>query len=114
MIGDAGTGKTHLIYCYTKEKVPSNVIVPTVGAEFASKLVNIDNKTTLKAQIWDTTGQEAYRAVTMRYCRLDAAFIINLLAHSWYSTSRGDHHTIIFRCGLIASGIGRVRISKSG
>jgi hypothetical protein len=90
------------------------VIVPTVGAEFASKLVVLDNKTTLKAQIWDTTGQEAYRAVTMRYRRLNVAFIINLLAHSWSLTSQEDHHTIMFRCGLIALGKGRVRISKSG
>jgi len=31
--------------------------MPTVAVEFTSKLVKLDNGTTLKAQIWDTAGQ---------------------------------------------------------
>lgn len=55
MVGDAGTGKTNIVYCYTKEKVPNN-IMPTVAVEFAPKLTIIDNHK-VKIQIWDTAGQ---------------------------------------------------------
>ncbi|CAN1278261.1 Ras-related protein RABA4d [Linum perenne] len=40
----------------------------TIGVEFQTKTLSIDNKT-VKAQIWDTAGQERYRAVTSAYYR---------------------------------------------
>jgi len=55
MVGDAGTGKSHIVYCYVKEKVPNN-IMPTVAVEFAPKLALVDNRR-VKVQIWDTAGQ---------------------------------------------------------
>lgn len=30
LIGDANTGKTHILYCFSKEKVPTN-IMPTIA-----------------------------------------------------------------------------------
>lgn len=38
----------------------------TIGVEFATKTVMLDNKRT-KIQIWDTAGQERYRAITHAY-----------------------------------------------
>ena len=38
----------------------------TVGVEFASKIVNIENKN-IMLQIWDTAGSEQYRSVTTGY-----------------------------------------------
>ena len=37
---------------------------PTVGVEFATKAVELKNGEMAKAQIWDTAGQEKYRAIT--------------------------------------------------
>lgn len=41
---------------------------PTIGVEFATKTVIVENKL-IKAQIWDTAGQEKYRAITNAYYR---------------------------------------------
>jgi GTPase SAR1 family protein len=35
----------------------------TIGVEFATRTVVCDDKI-IKAQIWDTAGQEKYRAIT--------------------------------------------------
>lgn len=36
---------------------------PTIGVEFATKLVTLENGHTVKAQIWDTAGQERYKTI---------------------------------------------------
>ncbi len=64
LVGDAGVGKTHILYSFSKDKVPTN-IMPTIALEYTSKLVEIENKI-VRAQIWDTSGQEQYRALTMK------------------------------------------------
>ena len=40
----------------------------TIGVEFAFKTVNIDGNE-VKGQIWDTSGEERYRAITSAYYR---------------------------------------------
>ena len=40
----------------------------TIGVEFGSKIVDIGGKT-VKLQIWDTAGQDRFRAVTRSYYR---------------------------------------------
>jgi len=37
---------------------------PTIGVEFATKIISLQTGVTVKAQIWDTAGQEKYRAMT--------------------------------------------------
>ena len=41
LIGDANTGKTHILYSFSKEKVPTN-IMPTIALEYTSKIVQLD------------------------------------------------------------------------
>jgi GTPase SAR1 family protein len=73
LVGDSGVGKTHLLnrfliklkihfltnYIehasdrYVKGSLPKNC-VPTIGIEFATKTVVIEDKWKVKAQIWDT------------------------------------------------------------
>ena len=38
---------------------------PTIGVEFATKNVIMKDGATVKAQLWDTAGQEKYRAITV-------------------------------------------------
>ena len=52
MIGDSSVGKTNSLSRYTKDEFNIDSKA-TVGVEFASKCVRIDNKI-IKAQIWDT------------------------------------------------------------
>ncbi|EGR31367.1 hypothetical protein IMG5_111720 [Ichthyophthirius multifiliis] len=67
IIGDSGVGKTNILSRFTKDEF-SIESKPTIGVEFATKTVLNDNKL-IKAQIWDTAGQEKYRAITNAYYR---------------------------------------------
>lgn len=41
----------------------------TIGVEFATKNVTMKDGATVKAQLWDTAGQEKYRAITVAHYR---------------------------------------------
>ena len=56
IIGDAGVGKTNMIYTFDKGR-KSLAINPTIGVEFTSKVVKLPDGRRVKAQIWDTAGQ---------------------------------------------------------
>ena len=49
----SGVGKTSIVKRYTENTFDKDYRV-TVGAEFASKFVDIDESTRIKLQIWDT------------------------------------------------------------
>lgn len=66
MVGDAGVGKTNMIYVFDKGRKPL-AANPTIGVEFTSKTIALPDSRRVRAQIWDTAGQEQFRAVTMRY-----------------------------------------------
>jgi hypothetical protein len=48
-------GKTNLVYRFVKTGSENNKnIAPTVGVEFSSKMVRLQDGKRIKAQIWDT------------------------------------------------------------
>lgn len=55
MIGDSGVGKTNLLSRFVEDSFTMDS-KPTIGVEFATKTVHLENKT-IKNQIWDTAGQ---------------------------------------------------------
>ena len=65
LIGDSGVGKTNIMSKYLKNQFMENSKA-TVGVEFGSKLFNHQGHK-IKAQIWDTAGQEKYKAITGAY-----------------------------------------------
>ena len=67
LIGDSGVGKTNLASRFAHNEFHADSKA-TIGVEFRSKTIEIDGKE-IKAQIWDTSGQERYRAVTSVYYR---------------------------------------------
>ncbi|XP_062599593.1 ras-related protein Rab-11A-like [Saccostrea cucullata] len=67
LIGDSGVGKSNLLSRYTRNEF-SLETKTTIGVEFATRSVHINGQT-LKAQIWDTAGQDRYRAITNAYYR---------------------------------------------
>ncbi|EIE76545.1 hypothetical protein G6F57_007318 [Rhizopus arrhizus] len=67
LIGDSGVGKSNLLSRFTTNEFNLES-KSTIGVEFATKNLEIDNHT-VKAQIWDTSGQERYRAITGAYYR---------------------------------------------
>ena len=75
LIGDSAVGKTNIMSKYLKGQFQENSKA-TVGVEFGSKLFKIDNHN-IKAQIWDTAGQEKYKAITGAYYKgSKGAFVV--------------------------------------
>lgn len=58
LIGDSAVGKTQLLARFARNEFSVDSKA-TIGVEFQTKTLIIDNKT-IKAQIWDTAGQERY------------------------------------------------------
>ena len=68
LVGDAGVGKTHILSRYIKGTLPKSPQA-TIGVEFATRTVTLARGGTVKAQIWDTAGQEKYRSITRAHYR---------------------------------------------
>ncbi|PPD66757.1 hypothetical protein GOBAR_DD36360 [Gossypium barbadense] len=67
LIGDSAVGKSQLLARFARNEFSVDSKA-TIGVEFQTKTLVIDNKT-VKSQIWDTAAQERYRAVTSAYYR---------------------------------------------
>ena len=64
LIGESGVGKTSIISRYISNKF-SSLFASTPGASFTVKTVFIrEYKKSIRFDIWDTAGQEKYRALT--------------------------------------------------
>ena len=65
LLGESGVGKTCIIARFINNTFEDNII-STTGASYASKSCSFpeyENRT-IKFEIWDTAGQEKYRALT--------------------------------------------------
>lgn len=74
LLGDAGVGKSSIVHRFVYDAFKPTM-ESTIGAAFLTKSVTLDS-TTYKYQIWDTAGQEKYRALAPMYYRGAAAAII--------------------------------------
>jgi len=61
LIGDSAVGKTQLLARFARNQFSLDSKA-TIGVEFQTKTLIIDNKT-VKSQIWDTAGQERYTKI---------------------------------------------------
>jgi len=68
LVGDSGVGKSNLLGRYTRN-VFSEDTKSTIGVEFATRILEMEDGKKVKVQIWDTAGQERYRAITNAYYR---------------------------------------------
>ena len=75
IIGDSGVGKTSLISKYVKGIFPPSPL-PTIAIEFATKIIQIKEGGYIKAQIWDSAGQERYKAIVAGHYRRAAGALI--------------------------------------
>ncbi len=62
IIGDSTVGKTNFVYKFSEDKFIENYFAST-GIELKTTSIQIDGKS-IKIQLWDTAGQEKYRAMT--------------------------------------------------
>ncbi|XP_027012502.1 ras-related protein Rab-38 [Tachysurus fulvidraco] len=68
VIGDLGVGKTSIIKRYVHQ-IFSQHYRATIGVDFALKVLNWDNNTVIRLQLWDIAGQERYGNMTRVYYR---------------------------------------------
>ena len=75
LIGESNVGKTNILTRYCKDEFKCENPA-TVGIEFAYKISKLFEKT-IKLQIWDTAGQEKFRAITNSfYLNSSAALVV--------------------------------------
>ena len=76
LIGETGVGKTSLINRYTKNKF-SEIEAITPGASFTVKIIFLkDYNQSIKFEIWDTAGQEKYRALAKVFYKNAAVCVL--------------------------------------
>lgn len=88
LIGDSAVGKSNLLARFARNEFSLDSKA-TIGVEFQTKTLIIDNKT-VKAQIWDTAGQE-------RYSFSSSSFI------SYFRSQVGYGVRVTFRIGFYTS-----------
>ena len=75
LIGDSSVGKTSILSKYLKGVFPTSPLA-TVATEFATKLIQIKEGGFIKAQIWDTAGQEKYKSITFHHYKKSVGGLI--------------------------------------
>lgn len=63
-----GVGKSSIMSRYIKGNFPESPL-PTIAIEFATKTIQIKEGGCVKAQIWDTAGEEKYKSITSHHYR---------------------------------------------
>ncbi|CAB3997992.1 ras-related Rab-38-like [Paramuricea clavata] len=76
VIGDLGTGKTSIIKRYVRQFFSIHYRA-TVGADFALKILNWNDDTLIRLQLWDIAGQERFAKMTRVYYKeANGAFVV--------------------------------------
>lgn len=66
LLGSISVGKTSILNRYITNEFDEDHI-STIKIEFKTKFININNMIKVKLNIWDTCGDEKYRAITRQY-----------------------------------------------
>ena len=107
LLGESGVGKTSIIAQFTSGKFDPDCVT-SLSAQFISKTIEFENlQKAIKFDIWDTAGQEKYRALAKIFYK-DAKVIILVyditdqrsfdeVKSYWYEMvkSNGDQDAII-------------------
>jgi small GTP-binding protein len=76
LLGETGVGKTCILSRYISNTFKPQLL-STPGANFVTKNVESkDKKKAIKFEIWDTAGQEKYRALTKVFYNNAKVFIL--------------------------------------
>ena len=66
LLGDSTVGKTCFILQYT-DNIFQDVHITTIGLDYRLKTMTLKSGKNVKLQIWDTAGQDRFRAITKNY-----------------------------------------------
>ena len=68
MVGDSGVGKTNILLRYMNNDYDPTSKT-TLGVEFSSKYLTMDDGAKIRAQLWDTAGEERFKTVANIYLK---------------------------------------------
>ena len=68
LLGDSTVGKTCFLLRYT-DNTFLDLHMSTIGLDYRLKTMILENQRIVKVQLWDTAGQDKYRAITRNYYR---------------------------------------------
>lgn len=75
LVGSVAVGKSCILLRFTDQRFrPSHET--TIGVDFGTETIRVRGNQRIKLQIWDTAGQEYFKAITRAYFREAAAAII--------------------------------------
>ena len=66
LLGDSTVGKTCFLLRFTDDTFV-DLHMTTIGLDYRLKTMILDNHKIVKVQLWDTAGQDKYRAITRNY-----------------------------------------------
>ena len=66
LLGDTTVGKTCFLMKYT-DKTFQDIHMATIGLDYRLKSMKLKSGKNIKLQIWDTAGQDRFRAITKNY-----------------------------------------------
>ena len=66
LLGDITVGKTCFLMKHT-DKSFQDIYMATIGLDYHLKSMKLKNGKDIKLQMWDTAGQDRYRAITKNY-----------------------------------------------
>ena len=109
LLGDTTVGKTCFLMKYT-DKTFQDVHISTIGLDYRLKSMKLKNGKNVKLQIWDTAGQDRFRAITKNYYKgANGIILIYDVTNSktydnvktWVSQIREEAspNTIVYLCG---------------
>jgi len=101
LIGDSSVGKTALLCKYLRGVFPSSSL-PTVATEFATKIIQIKEGGAIKAQIWDTAGEEKYKSITYHHYKksVGALIIYDITKKSTFDNVQNWYNDLIYKAEI--------------
>ena len=74
LIGESGVGKTSIIQRYVNDEYDPNLLLSS-SAQFITKTIELNDEQSIKFDVWDTAGQEKFRALAKIFYK-DAKAIV--------------------------------------
>ena len=66
LLGDCAVGKSCLLLRYCENSFQESHLA-TIGLDFRLKTITLENNRKIRIQIWDTAGEDRFRAITKNY-----------------------------------------------
>ena len=75
LLGNTNVGKSCIVHRFMKDEFLQDS-TPTIGAQFVTKVLPVENGNSVRLEIWDTAGQERFKSLTPMYYKGAAVALV--------------------------------------